>query len=447
MGSLMAATPHISIASMDPAPSSEAPRPENYANYSLYIQALFTYQKMQNKEAGAASKPCKIASEEGTIEIAKSDACQTKTLTNTGEAGTASQESLEEAASKRQTESYQTYISTSRSPRSTFSSFPLNPITSQDLSLTGVGGLLGLFNSLVTEKQTTDSANNQLSLNNRPVTITDSDSRNSNDFYSLLYTQAGVETLLMNNKIVLQDGSGYVEVTTKIAGSGLELHLNSNVRTGLHIVDRDGYPGSYFDGAGAVVVDSLGISIPSLYVNIQGTNRASNNPDLILAQIRSPEAITIDLSGTRIGVADALRDGSKIGTPTSFMSFGPQSVMTIAPGMSMNTVLSRPNGLVTPLTTLNGSIGTISLQDVSLLENGTSALNIGVLGIDGIQLVNTKIFIVDKKIIIDAGTGINNGSMWMERVSFGDIPTSTMLGDFYISHINLVNARMTVEAH
>ncbi|MDI1302492.1 MAG: hypothetical protein PSX71_11340 [bacterium] len=445
LASVMAIASSTSTASMDTDGASEAPRPESYTNYSLYIQALFNYQKMQGKEKSTDSgKPCL---DKKTNQSGKQDPCQPKAVSLIGadEPGNNQYKSLEDAISRGVADTRTDDLSTSTRPRSTFSSFPLNPITANDLSQAGVSGLLGLFKSLVLQDQTSASANQQLNYDNKPVT--NADPRISNDIASMLYTQVVTETLAMGGNVVLKDGSGHVDVIAKIAGTGLQLQLSSNVRTGLYIVDQDGYPGSSFDQAGAVVVNSLGISVPDMTINIQGVHRSSSTSDLIEMQISSPAAITVDLSGTTIGVADAVRDGSKIGLATNFLRFGPHSVLSIAPGMTMNTMLSRPDGTTTPLVTLNGNIGSIKLQDISLLDNGLSVFNIGSLGIDGIQLVNTRVYIDGQRIIVDAGTGINNASISLERLSLGDGMSSTMLGDIYVSHINVVNNRMTVEAH
>jgi hypothetical protein len=445
LASVMAIASGTSTASMDPDGASEAPRPESYTNYSLYIQALFNYQKMQDKEKSSDSgKPCL---DKKTNQSGKQNPCLPKaaSLIGTDETGNNQYESIEDAISKGVVDTRPTDISTSTRPRSTFSSFPLNPITASDLSQSGVSGLLGFFNSMVFQAQTRASANQQLNYDNRPVT--NADPRISSDIGSMLYTQVVTETLAMGGNVVLRDGSGHVNVASAIVGTGLQLQLSSDVRTGIDIVDRDGYPGSSFDQAGAVVINSLGINVSNMLINIQGINRTSSNPDLIGIQANSPSAITVDLSGTTVGAADALRDGSKIGAATTFLSFGPQSVLTISPGMSLKTTISRPNGLTTPLATLNGNIDSISLHDISLLDNGASFFHIGSLGIEGIQLVNTKIYIDGQKLIIDAGTGINNASLSMERLSFGDTMSSGMLGDLYVSHINVVNSRITIEAH
>lgn len=449
LASMMMASPGTSIASTAIGSTKEAPRPENYASYSLYIQALFDYQKAQSKEADtAAEKLCTEATGDEHRDALKKNICQVKavTINNSGEPGNEPYESLEEAISKNPAIANLTDSSNSASARSTFRSFPLNPIAAQDMSQMGVAGLLGLFNSLVLQSQTNASANQQI--NSITTPSTNIDPTVSNDLYSLLFTQIIDETLAMGGNIVLRDGRADTDLSATIVGNGLQLQVSSDVRTGFYIVDRDGHPENGFAGAGALVVNSLGINVDNLLVNIQGVNRNSANPDLLGIQVNSPNAITIDLSGTTIGVADALRDGSQIGTPTNFLSFGPNSVLTIAPGMSLHTALTRPNGTTTPLLTLNGNIGSISLRDISILDNDDGgALRIGRLGIDGIQLVNTQIFIDGQKIIIDAGTGIRNASLILDRVAIGDSINGSMIGNFALRNINLVSTRMSIEPH
>jgi len=439
LASLMVATSSTSVASSSSNTGGEAPRPESYSSYFLYIQALFDYQKARNSaQSSATDKLCRSENDA----LAKKNTCQQRATITTTESNAAQYESIEDAINNKANNPIN--LEGNTRSRSTFSSFPLNPITAQDLSQTGVDGLLGLFNNLALEQQTKASADRQINDYNDPSTSIGTGI--SNEIASALYTQVVNETLAMGGNIILRDGSGHAEVMGRVAGTGLQLQLSSSVRTGLYIVDRDGYPGSAFYKAGAVTVSSLGINVPNMLINIQGVNRTSSNPDLVGIQINSPEAITVDMSGTTIGAAYALADGSKIGPATNFLSFGPRSVLTIAPGMTMNTAISRPNGTITPFVTLNGNLGKISLQEISLIDNGGSAFNIGMLGIDGISFINTKIYIDDQRIILDAGTGIKNASVSIERMSLGNTVNTTSLGDLYVNHINL-NAQMTIEAH
>jgi hypothetical protein len=168
---------------------------------------------------------------------------------------------------------------------------------------------------------------------------------------------------------------------------------------------------------------------------------------VINTQIYSPNAVTVNLSGTHVGAADALADGSDIGNTTNFLSFGANSVLTVAPGMSMVVTLGRPSGLQTPLITLNGTVGTVSLADISLIDGANTILHLGQVGMTGLNLVNTQIFIDQNKVLIDLGSGMKNVGLALERVSLGNDPVNGSLGDFYVSHMNINHLAISVQPH
>lgn len=245
----------------------------------------------------------------------------------------------------------------------------------------------------------------------------------------------------------LADGYSVVSSSTTVEGNSLAISLSSETHTSIYIVDRDGLPGTNYDAAGALSIQHLSILVPRLNLTLQGV-RTSGSDDLFRINAVSPQPIYVDLSNTRIGAADAAADGSRIGTPTDFLTFGPQSILTIGAGTTVNALIGKPDGLQTPFITMNGRIGDIGLQDISLLDNNSGGrIHIGKLGLYNLQLENARIFLDNQKVVVDTGNSFSNMSIAIERVYFGSEPSRGFVGDFYVSTGHLNNIRMTAEPH
>lgn len=421
-----------------------APRQEDYANYSQYIQALFHSWKMQEDKAKSNNSSTSCSNEKTEQEGSQSNSCvnDTSLTAKMDIPGSDQYESLEDALDKRATDIRPEY-NNKDIPRTSFNTFPLNPISSLDLEGVTAGDLLGVFNQLIYKNQTSNSADDQLASNNRPAN--DSSQKLYNDITSELYADIFAAVEAFGGLLSLDNITGKVDLDLDIINGGLKVTLNADVRLGLHIVDRDGIPGTAFSPAGAIDLDSMGLKISNLSAELKASSSASSN--IIEIKAYTPDAIIVDLSNTKIGVADALADGSNIGSVTPVFSFGPNSLITIGPGVSLTTLLTPPDGLRSPLLTINGVVGTISLTDLSLIDQGASVFHIGKVRFDGLKLVNTKVYFDGPKMTLDLGTGITDASLAIERVSIGYDPQLASIGDFYVNNIRVISSRITMQPH
>lgn len=449
------------------ATPSERPRPENFANYSLYVQALVDHQRAQENTPptsdaqGAASSDSQFCKDDqgqdftqGSSGERKKNSCEGKYLLteNTTPEDTerkkpkqsveasSAYESLEEAIAKAQY-SMPAETVVSSSPNEIPTGLPLAELPAQDLSQLGVDGLLGLFDN-VRMHYLPDSGSTAGTISLEP----DGSIRATVDKYVLSFDQLGFSMLA--GFTILGDGYSIVNAATTIRGSSLDISLSSETHTSLYIVDRDGVPAGGHAEAGALSVDQLGVIIPRLNVTMQGV-RTTNSDGLFQLNATSPQAIYVNLSNTHIGAADARSDGSGIGTATNFMEFGPQSILSIAPGTTVSALINKPDGTRTAFITLNGRVGDINLEDISLVDNNSGgAIRIGKLGISHIYLSNAQVFLNDRQLVVDTGHSLGNTTIAIERFSLGSDPVgSNVIGDFYATSGRLTNLRFTAEPH
>jgi hypothetical protein len=490
----------------------ERPRPENYANYSLYIQALVDYQRAQETAAKAApkksgaSKLCRDDQGEKSSEKKKSS-CEGKYLLvedlipeenerntpqddldptsgNSGDelgdspdpyaagsdngpgsdplagssSGDGSHESVEDVIARAGYRQEAPNINSGNpEQRPMYSGIPMAEISVQDLSDAGIEGLLGLVENARIKGVTGGSGSGFVVGLGGPYGGGSSIVRGTGDGsdgsitavlenYQITFYQPGI--LNLDNFSLLSNGYSIVNATVSVAGNdSVDIDLSSETRMQLWVVDRDGLPESDFAGAGAIEFDELGVIVPRLEVNIQGA-RSSSGEGLMRINAYSPTPIYADLRNTEIGVADALRDGSRIGTASTFLRFGPTSILTIAPGTSVRVDISEPNGLSAPFVTLNGRVGDVSIDDIRILDNDDGgSIRIGRLGVRGLNFVDAKIFLDDAMVVVDAGRGITNLGLDIERLSIGNDVSQTIIGDFYARGGELQHLRMTAEPH
>lgn len=446
------------------ATPAERPRPENFDNYSYYVQALVDYQRAQ--EALAATRidssknnasDAKLCRDDNQSENGKNN-CEGKYLLG--------KDVLEDDASRDQAvaavdtqEMYESLDETiaragfagapastdaGAMPRSTFHDFPLQEIPSQDLSESGVDGLLGLFDNVRLRGVTSNNTGNTTASGSATLDP-DGSLRASLDNVVLDLSDENISFL--GNTVFLRNGYAIASADVSINGSGLDIELSSEVRTSLYIVDRDGLPGSRYAGAGAITVDELGIRVPHLDVNLQGV-RTTSDSGLFRIAAYSPQPIYVDLTDTRIGVADALADGSYIGTSTDALVFGPQSVLTIGAGTNVVALIDKPDGINTAFVTLNGHVGDLSLSDISLLDNDSGGgIRVGKLAVRNLELEDTRVFMDERKVIVDLGTGIRDLEVDIERLYLGSESRGNFVGDFYADGGHLRNLRFTATPH
>lgn len=405
------------------------PAPEDFPSYTLYLQALFNYQRghayQKAAPALAESKPA---------------------------------ESLDDAIANAGNNPG--YVDTSAHPRSTFKSFNLAQIPTQDMSQNNIENALGLYNdhSLQQPPGTTARlrADNDISL------TPDVEMRLISDaYYAAWQTDSDLAQNTFSGRIGLPEGEAYASASVKKSTQGdhgLDLTLSSKVRTNLYIVDQDGIPGSHYAGAGALAIQPLSLEFQDISSHITVIEDQYNN-DFISIQAGTPNAIILDLSGSRFGAADAkngtgslVLSQSQIGRINYFAEFGPNSLLTIAPGMKMDIKIGHPDGMTKPLATVTGSINNITLGGIRLLAQDTgnqdtnSALQIGSIGISDLD-INLRLFIDNSTVVIDMGPSKRDMSLSLERIALGPNTTTSVVGDLYVSRVGISNARISIAAH
>jgi hypothetical protein len=449
---MLALTASISLA-------EERPRPENYPDYAKYIQALFDYERAlaaapkEEKSDDSASKLCR---DDGAGEEEKKNSCEGKELIGENRIPEKDQhesrdkivadepivEDLDEAIAKAQVQ-MPGLVANSAGTRSTFSSFPLEEAPALDLGELGVTGLLGMFNLGSGGLQGLPGTSSRLRPDSPVGVDEDGELRFSLDDY--MFTLTNLDEFLIG---LAGFGDVYTVFSTdvRVSDSGLEMSISSETRiSNLYLVDRDGVPGTPYDNAGAIMIDRLAILAPRLEVTIQGV-RDSNDNGVLEIGVSSPKPITVDLTNTRVGTADAVRDGSRIGRTTDFLVFGPNSYLTVAAGTNVTAAIASPTS-DQAFVTLNGRVGEITLEDISLLARGYTAINIGRLTLRNINLVNTRFWVEDDEVTIDAGTGLTSLTVGLERIRLGSGAAAGYIGDFYLEDTRVHKLRMTAIPH
>lgn len=464
---LVAALPLLLAASL--ALAAERPRPEAFPDYAKYIQALFDYDRALEQEArskkkddsgSAASKLCRDDGGGGGDDK-KKNSCEGKELlvenpipeeaehpesTAVGQPDPTQTnlpiEDLDEAIARAQVRMPELKDDLA-APRSTFSSFPLAEVGAMDLSQSGVSGLLGLFNlnsgSLQGQPPTT------ISLRPGSSYSLDPDGEERVTVGDLIFNLTQLDNLLLG---LTASGNTVTSFSSEATANGDSIDIamsSSTLISPLYIVDRDGTDVPTRREAGAIAIDRLGIIIPRLEVNIRGVKSTSND-SLLQIGAYLPYGVTVDFANTHIGAADANVEGTQIGPPTDFLVFGPQSQLTVAGGTRVTMELGVPD-YNTPLLTLNGRIGEIALTDMSLLSRGYSAISIGRITLRNINLVNTRVYVEEDKFTLEAGTGLTNVELGVERVYLGSALQGGYVGDFYMKETRVHNLRMTAAPH
>lgn len=443
--------------------ASERPRPEGFPDYAKFIQALFDYERAQEAAAKAArskksdDSSSKLCRDDGTTVEGgdkKKNSCEGRDLVQESRVPEkAEPRRQDEAVAGAVTEDLDEAVARAQilmpglvehhgATRSTFNSFPLAEIPAFDLGEAGVSGLLGLFNLTGGLKELPPTSSRL-----RPdgsITL-DSEGGLQLRVENLLLDMSELELLLLG-----MAGFGNIQTTLstdiRTIDGGIGITMSAETRiSGLYIVDRDGTLHSPFDRAGAVFIDRLAILLPRLEITIRGVQTTSGDSLLRIGTF-SPQPITVDLRDTRIGVADARADGTRVGTPADVLVFGPTSILTVMPGTRLTMDIGSPSD-GRPLVTLNGRVGDVILPDMTLMAQRATVINIGRLTLRNINLVNTRVYVERDEITVDAGTGLNNFGLGLERIRMGSIPTSGMIGDFYMEETRVHRLRFTATPH
>lgn len=472
---LLAGSLTLLLAGAAVAAPGERPRLEDYPGYGEFVTAVVDYERAEEaaarkgseKKDSADSELCQDSSDGGQTK--KQNNCQGKYLavdkpladnaTQPKEeisdfflrSATGPVESLDDAIASAGYDSVS--AANADALRNNSQGLTLQEISVDEMASAGVGGLLGLFNNI--RMQNLGSSASPLGAwglaaggGSGASGDADGSVRLSLDDVILALDKLNVE--LFSTLVNFGDGYAIIDTTTSInASGGLHLGLSAEVYTALNIVDRDGMPGTEWDGAGAITMDRMVILIPYMDIDIQGVSADfERDNSLLTIDAYSPGEITVLLANSMIGAAAASVDGSYIGPSTPFLQFGPAGSIIIDPGTRINIALSQPDGLRTAFVTLNGRIGDISIRDIRLLDTvGGGDLRIGSFNIHNIDLVDTRIFVENKTVTVDVGRGLENVGFDIERVFLGSEGSGGHIGDFYARGARINELRFSATPH
>lgn len=460
----------------------ERPRQENYPDYSKYIQALVDYQraldapapeKVKDKQKGGADPEKLCRADGGSGESAKEkkkNSCEgkylyvedvipdentRKTKPETVEPAPApSYENLEDAVS-RNSSSLFPGLTNDGGPSSTPTQLPPQELSASDLSESGVSGLLGLFDNVRMRNLGSNASSGGL--------YGSSSGGAGGGYASVGLLGDGTLRATLDNYMVALDsvdlsilgslvslGNGYAIVTASVRlndqGNGLLVGLSSQAQTSFNIVDSDGLPNTNWAGAGAVSLDRMTVLVPYVEANIQAVSGTTSDQSALKIDTVSLQPIYVDFSNSTMGVAPATRDGSWIGTPTPFLQFGPDSILTIAPGTHISAVISHPDGLNAAFVTLNGRIGDISLRDVQLVS-GSGSIGFGRLGLNNLDINDAKLFVNNQSIVLDTGQSFTNVGVDVERLYLGANDGNHIVGDIYGRGARVDQLNVSISPH
>lgn len=447
------------------ASTAQRPQPSDYPNFNAYVRALVDYrnQTAATPAPGQADSLCRDADSTGKKKQASCDEQKADTPLDPTQAQ-AADDSLAEHDDRPAQDSLEAAIDRARSgwtpgysdnTRSNSRNFPLKPVSSEELENVSLIDLLSGFlpgargNASPAQTLAQGEAGND-ETPQTDLAVTDSLLSGS---IAQLPAQAfnEVRDLLFNGIVILDDGYALSWGGSYInPDNSLHLDINSRVRSKVSLVDRDGMPGTSYDQAGALVFDRLNLDIIGLGVDVSAVNGSGLDHGKVVAGINLPNGLVIDLSNTRMGAAGATArsdGGWDIGEPVHFLHFGDNAKITLAKGAKIENVITAPTA-TTPLVTLNGNLGDISISDISLLDNNDGgSIHIGRYGLTGLNFVDAKIFINGDTVKIDTGTGLTNVGVSIERLALGSADDAHTVGDFYASGIRAVHNTITVQPH
>lgn len=483
------------------AATTERPQLKNYSSYTDFLRAVVDYAKgdgttattvreCRDDEVGPDGEPldkenpCRVkdsflnAGGQGSLGTpARQDSGDNNNAIDGAAADTGegqgkdsgsltSGDSLEHAVALARDGLNPTYYDPT-STRTTFRSFPMSPIEAADLAdVSLIDALTGL---IVT---TRDSA---IRMDIDPARFGDlltlADERIGGDNNALQINSLAFQQELMNNIIPFAGGNiiwttdgTYYSVATAtpsfIEDNGIGLSFSTQARVRAAIVDSDGWISSAnpeTPQAGALVIDPLSLSTGTINASLWAIDDASGNTS-VRALLTTTDDLMIDLSNTSLGVASATRAGDTwiIGRANTFMSFGNDSRLTITLDSPIETILANPDSATnTPLVRINGSIGRLSLSNISLLDGSSKhGIHVGRYTINNLVMANTSIYFENDAIRVDLGKGAENMHMAIERIIIGgtlqDFANRTLppaIGDAELYITTPDNMQITLRAH
>lgn len=495
---------------------SERPQLRNYGSYTDFLRAVVDYTK-NNGDPAASERECRDTEADGNGDSQKKqNSCEGKesladneisgqaggtgmpdeagtsssspsgedmgslddlseTGSATGESGTTgtaqdpnSPDALEQAVALARDGLIQRYVDNSNT-RTTFSSFPMQPVDVGDLAQVSlIDALTGL---MITERDA------RIRLNIDPSRFTDPlalvDARLLADDAALNIDTIALQQELINNILPFAggnfiwsvDGGNYYSIVnvnpSYIDGNGLSLSFSTQASVRAAIVDSDGWlqaaGNPYTPSAGAVVIDPLNIKTNTIVANLFARDDGAGNTSII-ASLDPQGDIVFDLSNTAIGVASATRSGSTwaIGEANNFLAFGPSSILSIRMNEPMETVLSNPDSATnTPLLRINGSISQLALSEIAMIDGSSKhGIHFGRVTISNLAMVNTSVYFENDTIRVDMGKGTSNLRMTIENLVLGgtmqDRANGTLppaIGDIESAVSTPDNMQITLRAH
>lgn len=407
------------------------PQAKDFPSYSRYLQALFAWQRTH--QVSEVPEPSSVKDANG---------------------GTTSPQSLEDVIAEAAAGNRPTYVDDSGKPRTTFKSFGLDQVAQNDLSSTGVDGVLGIFGKHIA----TAGSGPRISGNGEDVTFNLFPDTDKSDLLAQevlinepLFAQLGI----FNTTVFLEDGWAHADGTVSVHPDGsMSVNLNSEAEILAIMVDRDGFPNfnPAYSGAGAFIIDPLRIKISGINANIRASSKPYPDVSSLTTTVFATEGIHVNLSGTRVGVADASKGAPNfdritrkdLGDPNYFLYFGNNSELVIGPGLTQQTVLQRPDGSRRPLVTGNATIPSLVLNDVSLVDHANGGrLNIASFSITDLILRDLKVYVIDEKIEVEQEA--KDFKIAIKDLSVGD-SNAKPIGDFYMDNVTM-RSKVTFEAH
>ncbi len=339
--------------------------------------------------------------------------------------------------------------------RTTSRSFPLRQMESGDLERTDLGGLSAALSA---------PPGMQLMVSPDDLSFfmaraeTDPAHLDINNINSLQIRQALAEIIIANAIIYFDGGYSIVSADVGQTENSIDITLSTEVQARLVVADGDGVSGTpaipTVTPVGAVVADPLRIKATGIQASI--SLAGSGDDTRVIIDASAPNGIDINLSGSKIGTAPAVlnddqslaggffRSNATLTGPTStFMEFGADSRLEIAPGMTLTSTITKPNAN-TPLVTLNGRLGRVSLRDMSLIDSSSKArMHIGAYTIYNLEMDNMKIYFDREVIRIDTGNSIAALHSSIEQLRFGNPPP---IGDMDMM-VSAPNTQVLIWAH
>lgn len=473
------------------AAANDRPQLRNYASYTDFLRAVVDYtrnngtppageQQCRDDEVGQDGQPldkqnpCRVKAvnsdqlplptggsrPEPADNLAGVDDTGLGSSTADGASNQSQPDSLEQAIALAR-DGLNPHYSDSSSTRTTFSSFPMQPIDAGDLAQVSlIDALTGLMIS-------TNDARIRLNIDPSKFTdpLTATDTRVAAEGVDINLGGLELQQALISNILPFTggdfiwttNGGTYYSIVNAtpsyIDGRGISLSFSTRASIRAAIVDSDGWLQSsgnpFAPTAGAVVIDPLNISTGTITANLFAVDNGSGNTS-ILASLQPVGDIVLDLSNSSLGVASATRNGStwNIGQASNFMSFGPDSVLSIRLDSPLETVLSNPDSTTnTPLVRVNGSISKLSLSEIALIDGSSkNGIHLGRLTINNLAMVNTSVYFENNAIRVDLGDNTNNLYVTIERIVFGGTMQDLANGTLPAS-IGDAEARITTPAH